>query len=59
MIRVWGDGDQPPSLRARITRTLDVTRRDDVASVAASAEEIETIVHAWLVEFERSLQTGA
>ena len=59
MIRVWIEGDPPPSLRARITRTLDLTRRDEVATVASSAQEIETVVHDWLREFERSLPTGA
>ncbi len=59
MIRVWADGDQPPSLRARITRTLDLTRRDEVATVASSAKEISAVVHTWLREFERSLLTGA
>lgn len=58
VVRVWAEGDQQQGLRARITRTADVTRRDEVSSVASSAKEVETVVHAWLREFERSVQTG-
>jgi hypothetical protein len=59
VIRVWGEGDQPPSLRARITKTLDLTRRDEVSTVASSTQEIEGVVHAWLREFEHAVQAAS
>jgi hypothetical protein len=59
VIRIWAEGDQAPTLRARITKTLDLTQPDEVSTVASSADEIESVVHVWLSEFERSLQTGA
>jgi hypothetical protein len=59
VVRVWAEGDHPWRVRARITRTSDVTRRDEVSTVASSAQEIKAVVHTWLREFERSLQTGA
>ena len=59
VIRVWAESDHGPSLRARITSTLDLTQRDEVSTPASSAEEIEAVVHAWLGEVERSVQTGA
>jgi hypothetical protein len=55
VVRVWVEGDQPLRLRGRITRTSDVTRRDEVSTVASSADEIKTVVHTWLNEFERSM----
>jgi hypothetical protein len=59
VIRVWAEGDRPPSLRARITRTLDLTHPDEESTAASSSEEIVTVVSAWLSEFERSLRAGA
>jgi hypothetical protein len=59
VIRIWAESDQSPSLRARITRTLDLTRRDEVSTRASSAEEIEAVVHTWLREFARGVQTDA
>jgi hypothetical protein len=59
VIRIWAESDQSPSLRARITRTLDLTQRDEVSTRASSAEEIEAVVHTWLGEFARGVQTDA
>ncbi len=48
VIRLWlEDG----AVRARITRTLDVSAREAVESAAASQEEIVATVRAWLLEF--------
>jgi len=58
VIRVWVEGESP-RLRARITRTSDVTRRDEVSSVASSVDEIKVVVHTWLSEFERSVHISA
>ena len=57
VIRVWAEGDEAPRLRARITKTLDLTQRDETSTVASSVEEIEAVVRAWLFEFEHPLQT--
>lgn len=54
VIRVWAEGDAT-SLRARITRTVDVSRRDEVSTVASSAEEVEAVVRTWLHDFRRSV----
>ena len=59
VIRVWAEGDVAPRLRARITKTFDLTQQDEVSTAASSAEEIEAVVHAWLYEFELLAQTGA
>ena len=59
MIRVWAEGDEAPRLRARITRTLDLTQQDEASTAASSTEEIEAVVHAWLCEFELLVQTRA
>jgi hypothetical protein len=59
VVRVWIEGDQPQRLRGRITRTSDVTRRDEVSTLASSAQEIESVVQTWLDEFERAAGTGA
>ena len=59
VIRVWAESDDGPSLRARITRTLDLTQRGELSTPASSAEEIEAVVHSWLHEFARWVQTGA
>ena len=59
VVRVWVEGDPPRRLRGRITRTSDITARDEVSSVVSSAQEIKAVVHTWLSEFERSVQAGA
>ena len=59
VIRVWAERDEAPHLRARITRTFDLTQQDEMSTAASSAEEIEAVVHAWLCEFELLAETGA
>jgi hypothetical protein len=59
VVRIWVEGDYPPQFRARITRTSDVTRREEVSTVASSPQEIKAVVHTWLCEFEHSVQAGA
>ena len=60
VIRVWVEREQPPELRARITRTLDVTvREDEVSTVATTTHEIEQTVRAWLASFVSSIGGGS
>jgi hypothetical protein len=53
VIRVWWDeGLDGNALRARITRTLDVSDADALETAAASEdEEIVAAVSAWLCSF--------
>lgn len=51
VVRVWLEAGGGPGLRARITRTLDLTKRDESAAAAGSADEVLAIVRAWLDEF--------
>jgi hypothetical protein len=48
VIRVWF---QQSGLRARITRSLDIERGNEIVSVAGSAEEIQATVAEWLRRF--------
>jgi hypothetical protein len=49
VIRAWldADADERP-LRARITRTLDVSRAGTSESAAASEDEVLAAVREWL-----------
>jgi hypothetical protein len=51
VIRAWAEEalDQPV-LRARITRTLDISEQDVVQTMAASEDEIIAAVRGWLQE---------
>jgi len=53
VVRAWLEEERPGALRARITSTLDVSRRDVAVSTASKAEEIERAVRAWLDELSR------
>ena len=50
VIRAWIEGE-PRSLRLRITRTLDISSRDEESTTAASVEEACDVVRRWLEEF--------
>ncbi len=52
VVRIWTTEDDPPQIRARITRTVDVTAGEQVVSVAGTLEEVENAVHAWLRAFD-------
>ena len=56
VIRAWLEANEEPRLRARITRTLDVARRDETSTVVATPAEVTGAVADWLDEF---LQGGA
>lgn len=48
VVRVWFE--QPPDggLRARVTRTLDVTSRDETSTVVSTPGEITSAMVDWL-----------
>jgi hypothetical protein len=48
VIRAWIESG---SLRARVTRTLDTSVRDDAVSVVATPQEVTRIVVDWLDAF--------
>ena len=56
MIRVWIEPDGDDGFRARITRTLDVSARDESVTVAASPAEVTDVLIDWLDEFVESVQ---
>jgi hypothetical protein len=47
VIRGWIEGE-PPSLRLRITQTLDVAARDEKSTVTADVDEACAVVRRWL-----------
>jgi hypothetical protein len=53
IVRLWIEGE-PTGLRARITRLVDISREEQVVSVASSVDEIMTTVRAWLESFTSS-----
>jgi hypothetical protein len=55
-IRVWIEETSPLQLRARITHTCDLDRRDQIISVASTTDEIEDAVSLWLRLFVESSQ---
>jgi hypothetical protein len=52
VVRIWTTEDEPPQVRARITRTTDVTAGEQVVSIAGSLEEVEETVRGWLKAFD-------
>jgi hypothetical protein len=54
VIRIWVERDSWPSLKARITSTLDVATEEEVTTGATSIEQIETIVRGWLESYVRT-----
>ena len=54
VVRIWTTEDEPPQVRARITRTIDVTAGEQVVSVVGSTEDVEETVRSWLKAFDGS-----
>lgn len=50
VIRAWTESHQEP-LRAVITSTLDVSRREHSVTTAKTVDEICAVVRRWLEEF--------
>jgi hypothetical protein len=57
VVSAWREG-VPPRLVARITYTIDVTRRDRVTVTAAGVDEIGAVVRQWLHAAEASDRSG-
>jgi hypothetical protein len=51
VVRVWTESAEEATLRARVTRTLDVAHGEAKITVAATPEQVESTVQAWLNEF--------
>jgi hypothetical protein len=51
VVRVWIEGDSETSLRARITRTLDILSGEEEVATTSSVDEVLTRVRLWLEEF--------
>jgi hypothetical protein len=57
VIRVWAQGDT--FVRARVTRTLDVSERDEETSVVANVDGVFGAVTSWLEDFLSSARSGS
>jgi hypothetical protein len=51
VVRAWIEAGERGGLRARITRTLDVSTHEEVSSSAATPAEITRVVVDWLDAF--------
>jgi hypothetical protein len=51
VVRAWLEEGAEVGLRARVTHTLDVSRRGEIVLVAATQEEIYAAVRTWLEAF--------
>jgi hypothetical protein len=49
--RAWLEPGADVALRLRVTHTLDVSRRGEIALVATSEEEMYAAVRTWLEAF--------
>jgi hypothetical protein len=52
VIRAWIEGEEPPTLRMRVTRTFDVTAADETTEATASIDEACAIVRRWLKQLQ-------
>jgi hypothetical protein len=51
VLRAWLEPGAEPRLRVRITHSLNVGRQEPTVAAAATVEETEDIVRAWLIAF--------
>ena len=51
IVRAWLEQDNGNQLRTRITRSLDVARRGEIVSSAATVDDVCSTIRAWLEEF--------
>jgi hypothetical protein len=51
VVRAWIEGE-PAQLKARITQTIDLARREPESATVSSGEEIEAEVRRWLAALE-------
>jgi hypothetical protein len=57
VVRAWLHGD-PPSVAARITYTVDVSRPDRVTVAVAGEDELARVISRWLHEVVAGATTG-
>lgn len=50
VVRIWVEGPER-SLRARLTQTLDLATREETSQVAATTEDVLTLVREWITAF--------
>jgi hypothetical protein len=48
VVRAWLEDERDDGLRARITWTVDISRRDVTRVAAFGQEEIQRVVRTWL-----------
>jgi hypothetical protein len=51
IVRAWLEQDSGKQLRTRITQSLDVSRRGEIVSSAATVDDVCNTIRAWLEEF--------
>jgi hypothetical protein len=51
IVRLWAEGDLETDVRARITTTRGTSGSEEAVAVAATADEICTVVRAWVDGF--------
>lgn len=51
IVRLWIEGNAHEGFRARITRTLDSTGREQELAAAAAPEDIYAVVRTWVEAF--------
>lgn len=51
IVRLWIEGNAREGFRARITQTLDSTRRERTMATAADPEDIYAVVRTWVEAF--------
>lgn len=57
LVRAWPHGD-PPTLAARLTYCLDISRPDLVTITAGGAEDVKRAVARWLHAVEHHVPHG-
>ena len=57
VLRAWMEPTKQARLRTRITRTLDVTARQDLVQTVSNSDEVVEVVRSWLDEFLTGART--
>lgn len=52
ILRLWAEASHETGLRARITKTLGPSATEQPVAVAASADDICTVVRDWIEAFQ-------
>lgn len=51
IVRLWIEASHETGLRARITKSLDATKSEEVTAVASTADGICEVVKEWVDDF--------